>query len=253
MPARIAALFRHPVKGFTPEPLTRVTLTAGQAFPCDRLFAVEDGPSGFDPAAPGHISKTKFTVLAKIPAVARIITRFEEDIGVLRAIDGGREASFPLKTPEGRAAFAAFLSEALGDEARGPLRVIEAPGDHRFMDHPQGAVSLINQASVADLGTRAGRTLEPLRFRANIYVEGWPAWSEMALTQARFKIGAATLAVFKPIVRCAATHVNPASAVRDFDTVGAIQAQHGHSFCGLYLTVVESGDIAVDDAVEIAP
>jgi uncharacterized protein len=253
MPARIAALYRHPVKGFTPEPLARATLTTGQAFPCDRLYAVEDGPSGFDPAAPGHISKTKFTVLAKIPAVARIITRYEDDIGVLRVVAGGREESFPLKTPEGRAGFAAFLAEVLGDDARGPLRVIEAPGAHRFMDHPQGAVSLINHASVADLGARAGRTLEPLRFRANIYVDGWPAWSEMALETARLRIGGAVLDVFKPIVRCAATHVNPDSAVRDFDTVGAIQQQHGHSFCGLYLTVVEGGDIAVGDAVEILP
>jgi uncharacterized protein len=253
MGARIAALFRHPVKGFTPELLQRVTLKAGEAFPNDRLYAVEDGPSGFDPAAPVHIAKTKFTVLAKIPAVARLITRYEDDIGLLRVIVGGREESFPLKTPEGRAGFAQFLAEALGEDARGPLKVIEAPGAHRFMDHPRGAVSLINHASVADLGARAGRTLEPLRFRANLYVEGWPAWSEMALSEARLRIGGTVLEAFKPIVRCAATHVNPDSAQRDFDTVGAIQQQHGHSFCGLYLTVVESGDIAVGDAVEIVP
>jgi uncharacterized protein YcbX len=253
MSARIAALFRHPVKGFTPEPLARATLTAGRAFPCDRLFAVEDGPSGFDRAAPAHISKTKFTVLAKIPAVARIITRYEDDIGVLRAKAGGREESFALKTQQGRAGFAAFVADMLGEDARGPLRVIEAPGDHRFMDHPEGAVSLVNHASLADLGARGGHTLEPLRFRANLYLEGWPAWSEMALDTARLRIGGAVLQAFKPIVRCAATHVNPNSAQRDFDTVGALQQQHGHSFCGLYLTVVEGGDIAVGDAVEIAP
>jgi uncharacterized protein YcbX len=53
MQARIASLYRHPVKGFTPERLARAELVAGQCFPCDRLYAVEDGPSGFDPAAPG--------------------------------------------------------------------------------------------------------------------------------------------------------------------------------------------------------
>ena len=52
MDARIASLYRHPVKGFTPERLTSAMLEAGACFPCDRLYAVEDGPSGFDPAAP---------------------------------------------------------------------------------------------------------------------------------------------------------------------------------------------------------
>src|SRR5690606_34992030 len=63
MTGHIAALYRHPVKGFPPERLGQADLTAGERFPCDRLYAVENGPSGFDPAAPGHISKQKFTVL----------------------------------------------------------------------------------------------------------------------------------------------------------------------------------------------
>jgi uncharacterized protein YcbX len=49
MQARITSLYRHPVKGFTPERLERAELVAGRCFPCDRLYAVEDGPSGFDP------------------------------------------------------------------------------------------------------------------------------------------------------------------------------------------------------------
>ena len=52
MTGHIAALYRHPVKGFTPERLSHAELTAGGPFPCDRLYAVENGPSGFDPAAP---------------------------------------------------------------------------------------------------------------------------------------------------------------------------------------------------------
>ena len=64
MTGHIAALYRHPVKGFTPERLSHAELTAGGPFPCDRLYAVENGPSGFDPCAPGLIPKQKFTVLA---------------------------------------------------------------------------------------------------------------------------------------------------------------------------------------------
>src|SRR4051812_3976960 len=82
MQARIVSLYRHPVKGFTPERLAGAELIAGQCFPCDRLYAVEDGPSGFDPAAPDHVSKMKFTVLAKIPAVAKALTAYDEATGV---------------------------------------------------------------------------------------------------------------------------------------------------------------------------
>ena len=49
MTATIAALFRHPIKGFTPEKVKLAQLVAGEAFPGDRLYALEDGPSGFDP------------------------------------------------------------------------------------------------------------------------------------------------------------------------------------------------------------
>ncbi len=76
--AVVSALWRHPIKGFTAQPLDRVDLAAGGWFPGDRLFAVEDGPSGFDPAAPAFVSKTRFTVLARLPQVARVVARFDD-------------------------------------------------------------------------------------------------------------------------------------------------------------------------------
>lgn len=39
----VAGLYRYPVKGFSAEPLVRVTLTPGQTFPNDRRFAIENG------------------------------------------------------------------------------------------------------------------------------------------------------------------------------------------------------------------
>src|SRR6185437_8601973 len=51
-PAKIASLYRYPVKGLSPEPLQSVGLGVGQTFPADRRYAIENGPSGFDPADP---------------------------------------------------------------------------------------------------------------------------------------------------------------------------------------------------------
>jgi uncharacterized protein YcbX len=256
MTGRIAALYRHPVKGFTPEALQAVMLTAGAHFPCDRLYAVEDGPSGFDPAAPGHLSKMRFTVLAKIPALARARTAYDEESGVFHIAAPGR-APFAacLDTGEGRAAFEAwlldFLAEHEPDETHGPLKVLNAQG-HRFMDSRKGYVSILNLESVRDLAQKLGRPVEPERFRANVLVEGWPAWSEYGRTGETLRLGDAELTVLSDTVRCIATHVDPATGDKDIDMVPEIFAQQGHMCCGLYAQVTNGGRLAVGD-VALAP
>ena len=249
MSGRIAALFRHPVKGFTPEPLTAAELTAGAPFPGDRLYAVENGPSGFDPAAPSFVPKQKFTVLASIPAVARASTAYDETSGALTArAPGLPDFSGSLANQDGQAAFAAWVGALIGEETRGPLRVVAGGQGHRFMDHPRGDVSIVNLASVRDLEARIGRPVDPLRFRANLYVEGWPAWAENDWTGRRLMVGWAQAQVFKPIVRCAAIHVDPATGERDLDLVKALFDNYGHMNCGIYVHVTRGGRAAVGDA-----
>ena len=248
MTGHIAALYRHPVKGFTPERLDQAQLTVGGPFPCDRLYAVENGPSGFDPAAPAYIPKQKFTVLMSIAEVAKARTRYDEASGVLMATAQGQpDFSGSLQQAQGREAFAAWLTALLGEEARGELKVLDAPG-YRFMDHPQGHVSIINLASVRDLEAKIGRPVDPLRFRGNLYVEGWPAWVENDWEGRELMVGFARAKVFKPIVRCAATHVNPDTAERDMDVVKALYDNYGHMNLGVYVHVTDSGRVTVGDA-----
>ncbi len=248
MTGHIAAIFRHPVKGFTPEQLKHADLAKGENFPCDRLYAVENGPSGFDPSAPGWISKMKFTVLAAIPQVALARTEYEEATATFRATAPGQPAfAGRLDEPAGRAAFAVWLKSLLGDEAQPDLKVVQAPG-HRFMDHPKGHVSIINMASLRDLEAKIGRELDPLRFRGNLYVEGWPAWVENDWADRELMVGFARAKVFKPIVRCAATHVDPTTAERDLDLVKALFDNYGHMNLGIYVQVTDSGRVSVGDA-----
>ncbi len=248
MTGHVAAIYRHPVKGFTPERLDHADLTVGGPFPCDRLYAVENGPSGFDPAAPAFVPKQKFTVLAAISDVAKARTAYDEATGVLTAATEGRpDFAGDLTAPAGREDFAAWLTEMLGDEVRGDLKVVCAP-NHRFMDHPQGHVSILNMASVRDLEAKIGRPVDPLRFRANLYVEGWPAWAENEWVGKELMVGFARAKVFKPIVRCVATHVDPITAERDMDVVKALFDNYGHMFCGIYVHVTDGGRVTVGDA-----
>jgi hypothetical protein len=249
MNGHVAGIFRHPVKGFTPEALQNIALAPGQGFPFDRLWAVENGPSGFDPAAPAFVPKQKFTVLAQIARVAAARTRYDEATGVLHAQGpDGREYAGRLDDAHDREALAAWLTELLGEDVRGPLRVVEAPGQHRFTDHPKGQVSIVNLASVRDLGQRMGVELDPLRFRANLYVEGWPAWAENGWTGKDMLVGWAKATVFKPIVRCAATHVDPATAERDLDVCKALFDAYGNMHCGIYVQVTAAGVVGLGDA-----
>ena len=64
--ARITSLYRYPVKGLTPERLASVALEIGKTFPCDRIYAIENGPGRFDPGSPRHLPKINFLMLMRM-------------------------------------------------------------------------------------------------------------------------------------------------------------------------------------------
>lgn len=249
MRGTVASIYRHPVKGLTPEQLSSVQLEAGAYFPHDRLYAIEVGPSGFDPENPKHISKQRFTVLARFPALARIKTRLDDATGAFHLGDAhGFGVETRLHTQEGRATVERFLQAFLGEEAPGKLRVLESPQGYRFMDHPQGYISVMNLASVRAVEQAIGQRVDPLRFRANIYVDGLKPWAEDEwIVGQRMQLGAAGLAMFKPIVRCVATHVNLDTGERDIDMVGQLREHFGRDTLGNYFSIIEDGAVKAGD------
>lgn len=253
-PARLIAINRYPIKGFSPEPMDAVELEADRFFPGDRLYAVENGPSGFDPAAPAYLEKTAFLVLMRNARIAALKTRFDHQSHVFSlALDGKEVAQGKLSTAEGRAAIEGFLTSYMGAEARGPLRVLEAPDGHRFADSLRsGFVSLLNLASVRDLEAKMGFAVDPLRFRMNLHLDGWEPGSELDLVGRTLEIGAVRLEVLKRTERCAATSVNPVTAERDLNVVKGLYQGYGHTDCGIYAKVVSGGRIAPGDEVQIA-
>jgi uncharacterized protein YcbX len=128
--------------------------------------------------------------------------------------------------------------------------VLNAPG-HSFSDVARKVVSVINLASVAALETIIGVPVHPLRFRANLYVRGWPAWSELDLVGRELAVGpSARLKVVKRIVRCAATNVDPDTGIRDLTIPDTLMQNLGHTDCGIYAEVSAGGTIATGDEVK---
>lgn len=249
----LAALHRYPVKGLSPERLDGATLEAGGYFPGDRLFAVENGPSGFDPAAPVHQPKIKFLMLMRYEALARLDVRYAADENSLTIRQGGEiVAQGDLGTAEGRAVIEGFLADYLPEALRGPPKVLAAPDGFRFTDSPRGYVSLLNLASVSALETMTGAAVDPLRFRANLHITGLAPWAELDLVGRTLTTpGGVTLRVLKRTQRCAATDVDPVTGLRDLAIPSTLSRHLGHTDCGVYAEVLSGGALTVGEPLTL--
>jgi uncharacterized protein YcbX len=249
--AKIKAIHRYPVKGLTPEPMARTELAPGKTVPFDRMYAIENGPSGFDAASPSYLPKIRFLMLMRNARLAELRTAFDAETHVLTVHHEKRVAAQgDLRTVEGRTAIERFFAEFSADELRGPPKVLQADG-HSFSDVAKKVVSIINLASVAALEDAVGAPVNPLRFRGNLQVDGWPAWHEFDLLNREIRVGPSVrLKVVKRIVRCAATEVDPDTGIRDLPIPRTIMDTYGHADCGVYAEVIEGGPIALGDVVD---
>ncbi len=249
--ATIQAIYRYPVKGLSPEPLGRTRLSQGETVPGDRLYALENGPSEFDAAAPRHQPKLRYLMLMRNERLARLHTRFEQESHVLTIEHEGRQTRGDLRMPEGRAAIEEFFAAFCKDELRGPPKVLHAPG-YSFSDVAAKVVSIVNLASLAELATLMDAPIHPLRFRGNLYVDGWPAWRELDLLGREIALGDARLKIVRRTKRCAATNVDPETGMRDLAIPDTLMRHLGHTDCGVYAEVIAGGDIAVGDELREA-
>jgi uncharacterized protein YcbX len=248
---RIEYLYRYPVKGLTAEALEQAEVEAGGAIPWDRAFALAHGDSGLDPANPTWLPKWNFLCQMKHAKAALLFSVFDPGSKMLRirAPDGsGIETN--VMTVEGRARIAAFLTDYLGDEARGEPVFHHIPG-HMFSDQRTKVVSLNNLASLRDYESKVGGHRHRRRFRGNVWFSGAPAWAERDWIGRELQMGGAVLRVVKGITRCPATEVNPVTGERDADPVAELRSLYGHVELGVHAEVIEGGRFAIGDAIEL--
>ena len=247
---RVEHIYRYPVKGLTPEALEDVALSAGQCLPHDRRFALAQGDAPWDAAAPGWLPKRNFGCLAVNARLAALHSAFDPRTGVLAIRPPeGEPLLGDTRSEAGRAAISAWLASYLGNEARGTPRFVEAPG-HNFTDVAPKCVSIIGLSSLHALEAATGRQLDERRFRANIYFSGAAPWAEFDWLGQEIQLGGARLKVFRRIIRCPATEVNPDTAERDAEPPRLLREHFGHADLGVYAEVLDGGRVAVGDALE---
>jgi uncharacterized protein YcbX len=253
----VSLLCRYPVKGLSAETLSSVSLRVGQGFPSDRRYAIANGEWVFDAASFVPRPKTDYLALVKYEQLAALSTSWRDSDETLQVREqDGRTQRFDFNNVFDRERFSELILRVLGGSPLpGRPELVSADGI-RFTDVSvyspalMNAISLINLATLRDLGRAMGAELDPRRFRANLYFDNGVPWSELDWLERDVKIGSATARIVRQTRRCAATNVNPATAERDLGIPQALAKHFGHVFCGVYAEIVSDGDVKLGDVVE---
>lgn len=255
--ARIAALYRYPVKGLTPEPRSSLTVLPEGRIAGDRVlgFRFADTPE----ADSAWSSKHGMLALINTPGLARLSVHFDGEASRLRLdLDGRLLAEDGLDEAGRRRLCAAMAEFALnlpdnpldGHPKRLPLRLVGDGRAPRYHDSQSGGVSLHGRGSLLSLAEALGEPdVNERRFRSNIAVEGIDAWEEQSWAGRTLRAGSSVFTVSRPMVRCLATHANPDSGTRDLPVLTTLTrafAQEKPTFA-IALAVVEAGEISVGD------
>ena len=252
----VTGLYRYPVKGLSADPLQSIAVGAGETLPFDRAWAIENGPTRFDPDAPAYLPPSSFLTLKREERLATLEARFEEQTSRLVLLRGGRPvASGDLSAPVGRQIIEQFLSAFMADRLRGRPRIVYAPG-HSFSDTEEKRVHIISLRSLRDLERVVGRPVDPLRFRPNVVIDGPAPWAEFNWVGREIAIGTSNSQVVRLRVtsrtdRCAATNVDPATGARDMAIPASLQREWGHTDFGVYAEILSGGDLSVGDSLTL--
>ncbi|SDQ64179.1 MOSC domain-containing protein [Microbacterium sp. cf332] len=221
----VSALYRYPVKGFTPESRDELVVQADGRIAGDRVLAFRFADAVEPEDADGLESwpKSRGLALMDFPALARIELAFDADAQLLRlSVDGdvlaetGLDDTGRRELEDAVTAFVQASPDARRLEKDGalPLRLVGDGVTARFQDRARGYVSLHGAASVDDVDAAVPVPVDSRRFRSNIVVDGVPPWDELGWS-GRIRIGATAFEVQRPIGRCAAIMANPDTGERD--------------------------------------
>ena len=194
------------------------------------------------------MSKSHFATLVRHQRLAALDVRYDAASGILAVHRNNRKvAQGAIGTPIGRAMIEEFFRAYLKNEVAAPPRLVGGEDGPMLSDLPQPGLSIIGLASIRDMERVVGRAVDPLRFRANVYIEGLEPWEEFGWIGREINLGGARLQVSERIERCAATNVEPGTGDRDLNIPRSLMDGFGHADCGVFATVVAEGRVAIGD------
>ena len=260
---RVAALYRYPVKGFTPEECDTLTVLDEGRIAGDRVLGIRFADTAA--ADEAWSKKTEMVALMNTPGLARLHLKFEAEARRLRL--SLRQHRLSGCGPQSGRQTAArdrgggVCAHARRESAGGPPGAAPAAGHWR---RPHAALPRRRsragdaprpwQSPRADGGVGARRRSSERRFRSNIALEGLGAWEEHRWVGRKVRIGTVTFDVVRPKVRCLATHANPTTGERDVPILTTLTTVFGQEKPTFGVAMVPSqagGHIHVGDHVTL--
>jgi uncharacterized protein YcbX len=253
---KVCALYRYPVKGFTPEACESLRVLDAGRIAGDRVlgFRFADAKVADDEWGTKH----EFVALVNTPGLARLRVAYDHAAKRLRI--GDTEASLDA---EGRRRLSAALESYVlslpenplsAHPGRLPIRLVGDGTTPRYQDSAKDFVTLHGRASLAALAAATAPDVSELRFRSNIAVEGLPAWEELAWEGRSVRVGAVQFRFVRQKGRCLATHANPRTGERDLQvmqTLLRLYPAKAPMFAVALATVGAGGVIRVGDPVTV--
>ena len=250
MTGQLAHIVRHPIKSIGYEDIGSSSLEQGRVLPFDRVWAVSHEGAKFESPLGAWAKKMNFLRGVAAPRLMAVQAHTHED----GTVELTHPDLCPLRIDPDRAEDQVKLIDwvhPLWPEDRPAPRAVERVQNVALTDMAEPYLSILSLSSLAGLATADGGAVSRHRFRGNLWVDGWPVWAERDLIGRRLRIGQALLEVAMPITRCRATCANPETGAKDVDMLERLAELHGDWQFGVYATVVQGGEIAVGDPVEI--
>lgn len=253
----LTSIFVYPIKGLSPQQLDQATLSAGNGLPGDRAYALARPHGAYRPGLSHAVPKQEFFMLAKDARLAGLCTTVAEDGHSLTVrVREHVVLEADLDLAAGRRAAEEFFGRVLGCD--GPdLPVLARENGRRFTDvsvasdRLMEAVSVINLASVRALERKWSVSIDPLRFRANLYVDLTEPFVERDLLGSVIRVGPVRLSMVRHTKRCAATEVNLRTAQRDLPIPRMLVRDYGDAILGIYGQVLTGGTLCPGQTVTV--
>lgn len=246
MTAKLAHIWRHPIKSHGREAMSNVRLEAGKTMPWDRVWAIAHEAAKADGSTWAPCAN--FSRGSKAPQLMAIEATLDTDNEMLTLNHPNRPA-VRLHPERDHQELLNWVKPLMPENRAQSARVIRVPG-RGMTDTDFPSVSLGTLASHAAVEAQLGKKLSLKRWRINLWLDGPAPWEEFDWVGKTLAIGEVRLEVREPIQRCMATTANPDTGERDADTLGALRHWNHQDF-GLYGFVLTGGEIKLGDSLRV--
>ena len=248
---KIEQIVRYPLKGFYGQNLVEGTMDA-RGMAGDRRFGVYHPRRVVNRSPAGWSPKVNYLQMVFEAFLGGYACSWSPNGASLSLrVDGQDFGPFDLTGDAGRAALAAQV-RALGHLVdAGPLEIVEGVGQN-LTDRKVPCLSLANPASLADLESKLGRSLDRERFRMNVWLDGLAAWAEHDLVGKTLRRGTREVEVLERVDRCRAINLTPGEMDWNPDDINVhMKRIYGHHDLGILCSCKTPGTFNIGDVIEV--